>query len=166
MAKATGQERYPDAVAPSKAAEKPAAVSNADRSRVSFTAVFLDNTQRVLNVNKCIPHEVIIDTRTVIVMLTTKFAKALGVNFSTLTPGPDFVTAEGKEGAAMDTTPQPLEFVLSSGTHQELRVHLPAIIVDTNAYCAILGMEFISAVKGGYNSHTELFMLGPTLFIY
>ena len=34
---------------------------------------------------------------------------------------------------------------------------MPAIIVDTNAYCAILGMEFISTVKWGYNSHTELF---------
>ena len=85
--KATGQERYPDAVAPSKAAEKPPAVSDANRSRVNSTAVFLDNTKKVLNVNKCIPH-VIIDTGAVSVMPSTKFAKAVGINFSTLTPGP------------------------------------------------------------------------------
>ena len=114
--KATGHKRYPDAIAPSKAAEKPPAVSDCDRSRISSTAVFLDNTKRVLNVNKCIPHEVIIDTGAVNVILSTKFAKAVDVNFSTLTPGPEFVTAEGKVVAAMGTTPQPLEFVMSSGT--------------------------------------------------
>ena len=87
--KATGQERYPALVAPSKAAEKPPAVFDADRSRVSSTAVFLDNTKRVLNVNKCIPHEAIIDTGGVSVMLSTKFASwQVGVNFSTLTPHP------------------------------------------------------------------------------
>ena len=75
--------------------------------------------------------------------------RRLGVNFSTLTPGPEFVTAKGKVVVAMGTTPQPLEFVLSSGTPQKLTVHLHAIIVDINAYCAILGMEFISAIKGG-----------------
>ena len=103
----------------------------------------------MLNVNKCIPHEVIIDTGAVNVMLSTNFAKAVGINFSTLTPGPEYVTAEGKVVAAMGTTPQPLEFVLSRGTPRELRVHPPAIIVNTNAYCAILGMEFILVVKGG-----------------
>ena len=91
-------------------------MSDADRSRVSSIAVFLDNTKKVLNVNKCIPHDVIIDTGPVSVMLIAKFAKAVGINFSTLTPGPEYVTAEGKVVAAMGTTPQPLEFVLSSGT--------------------------------------------------
>ena len=78
--KATGQERYPDVVAPSKAAKKPPAVSDVDKSRVSSTTVFLDNTKWVLNVNKCIPHEAIIDTGAVSAMLSTKFVKAVGIN--------------------------------------------------------------------------------------
>ena len=90
-------------------------------------------------------------------MLTTKFVRAVGVNFSTLTLGPEYVTAEGKVAAAMSTTLHPLDFVLSRATPQVMRIFLHAIIVDTNAYCAILGMESISAYKGGYNSYTKPF---------
>ena len=110
-----------------------------------------------MDVDKCIPQDVIIDTSALSVMLNTKFAKAVGVNFSTLNLGPEFVTAKGKVVASMGTTPEPSEFVLSRGTTQELRVSLHAVILDTNAYYAILGMEFISAVKGRCNSYTEMF---------
>ena len=124
---------------------------------MSSIAVFLDNTKKVMDVDKCIPQDVIIDTGAVSVMLSTKFSKVVDVNFSTLNLGPEFVTAKGKVVVAMGTTPHPLEFLLSRGTVHELRVSLHAVTVDTNAHCAILGMEFISAVKGGYNSYTEMF---------
>ena len=151
----TGQERHPDVAAvPAETTEKPPTIVDADRDRVSSTAVFLDNTKKVMDVDKCIPQDVIIDTGAINVMLSTKFANVVCVNFSTLNLGPKFVTAEGKVVAAMGATPQPLEFVLSRGTVQELRVSLHAIIVDTNVHCEISGMEFRSAVKGGYNFYT------------
>ena len=53
-----------------------------------------------MDVDKCIPQDVIIDTGAVSVMLSTKFAKVVCVNFSTLNLGPEFVIAEGKVVAA------------------------------------------------------------------
>ena len=34
---------------------------------------------------------------------------------------------------------------------------LTALVVDTNAYCALLGTEFITTTCGGYDSYTEKF---------
>ena len=48
-----------------------------------------------------------------------------------------------------------MEFILSRGTDHELRVTLTALVVDTNAYRALLGTDFITATNGGYDSYTE-----------
>ena len=53
--------------------------------------VFLDNAKKVLDADKCVLQDIIIDTA-VIVMLSFKLSKAVGVNFSTLNLGPKFVT--------------------------------------------------------------------------
>ena len=112
--KATGEERHPNAAAVlAKIVEKTPAVADADCDRVHSTPIFLDNTKKVMDVDKYIPQDVIIDTGAIKVMLNTKFSKAVGVDFSTLNLGPECVTLEGKVVAAMGTTPQPLEFVLS-----------------------------------------------------
>ena len=34
---------------------------------------------------------------------------------------------------------------------------LTALVLDTNAYCALLGTEFITTTCGGYDSYTEKF---------
>ena len=46
-------------------------------------AVLLDNTKAVLDVNNCIPLQVIIDTGAVCVMMRKRYAVAVGVNIST-----------------------------------------------------------------------------------
>ena len=97
------------------------------------------------------------DTGAAKVMLSKMFTKALGIDLTTLTPGPEFVTAGGSVETTMGQTAAKLEFILSRGTDYELRVTLAALVVDTNAYCALLGREFITATCGGYDSYTEKF---------
>ena len=60
-------------------------------------------------------------------------------------------------GTSMGQTTAKLEFVMSRGTDHELRVTLTDLVVDTNAYCALLGTKFITATNGAYNSYTKKF---------
>ena len=48
----------------------------------------LDNTKGVLDVASYVPQEVILDTGAAKIMLSKKFAETLGLDLSTLAPGP------------------------------------------------------------------------------
>ena len=50
-----------------------------------------------------------------------------------------------------------LKFTLGRGTEWMHMVEVNATVVDTTAYDVILGMEFVTAMKGDYDSYTELF---------
>ena len=117
----------------------------------------LDNIQAVLDVNKFIPHQVIIDTGAVCVMMSKRYAVAVGINISTLVRGIEFITADGALATSLGTTSHPLEFVLSRNTPDEHRLLVHASIIDTPAYDIQLGMEFIRAARGVYDAYTEQF---------
>ena len=80
-----------------------------------------------------------------------------GVNISTLVRVIEFITADGALATSLGTTRHPLEFVLSRNTPQEHRLLVNAAIIDTLAYDILLGMEFMRATRGAYDSYTGLF---------
>ena len=84
--------------------------------------------------------------------MSKRYAVAVGVNISTLVRGIDFITADGALATSLGTTPHPLEFVLSKNTPHEHRVLVHASIINTLAYDILLGMKFIRAARGAYDS--------------
>ena len=90
-------------------------------------------------------------------MMTKRYAVAVGVNISTLVRGIEFITADVALATSLGTTPHPLEFVLSRNTLHKHRLLVNASIIDTPAYDILLGMEFIRAARGAYDSYTGLF---------
>ena len=67
------------------------AVAEKDVFKTHAAAVLLDNTKAVLDVNNCIPLQVIIDKGAVCVMMSKRYAVAVGVNISTLVRGIEFM---------------------------------------------------------------------------
>ena len=126
-------------------------------SKTHAAAVMLDNTKAVLDVNNCIPQQIIIDTGAVCVMMSKQYAVAVGVNLATLVRGIEFITADGALATSLRTTPHPLEFVLLRNTPDEHRLLVNASIIDTPAYDILLGMEFIRAARCVYDAYTEQF---------
>ena len=90
-------------------------------------------------------------------MLSKKFAMVVGVNMDILVPGMEYNTSDGSIILALGTTPHPIDFVLSRNTPQEHRVALAALVVDTDSYCMLVGMDFIRAIRGAYDSYTAMF---------
>ena len=132
-------------------------VPEAEKAASHCTPVMLDNTKGVLDVGDYVLGEVILDTGAAKVMLSKKFVEALGIDLSTLTPEPKFVIAGGNVETTMGQSAAKLEFILLRGTDHELRVTLTALVVNTNAYCALLGTKFITATNGPHDSYTETF---------
>ena len=54
-------------------------------------------------------------------------------------------------------TKEKLKFTLGCGIDNLCVVELTATVVDTVAYDVLLGMEFMRAAKGAYDSYTEMF---------
>ena len=65
------------------------------------------------------------------------------------------MTASGAIEMPLGITNKKLKFTLARGTEHEHVVELHATVVDTTAYDVILGMEFVAAVRGAYDSYTE-----------
>ena len=84
------------------------AVAEKDVFKTHATAVLLDNTKAFLYVNKCIPQQGIIDTGAVCVIMSKRYAVAVGVNISTLVRGIEFITADGALATSLGTTSHPL----------------------------------------------------------
>ena len=61
----------------------------------------LDNSKGVLDVAGYIPQVIIMDTGAAKVMLSKNFAEALGIDLTTLTPEPEFVSARGSVETTM-----------------------------------------------------------------
>ena len=64
-----------------------ATVLAGEKAATHYTPVMLDNTKGVLDVAGYVPQEVILDTGAAKIMLSKKFAEALGIDLLTLTPG-------------------------------------------------------------------------------
>ena len=114
------------------------AVAKGELFRTHAAGVLLDNSKAVLDVNNCIPQQVIIDTGAVCVMMRKRYAVAVRVNVSALVRGIEFITADGALASSLGTTPQPLEFVLARNTPHEHSLLVHASIIDTPAYDILL----------------------------
>ena len=90
-------------------------------------------------------------------MLSKKFAAAMRIRSQSLQRGVEFVTASGAIEMPLGVTKEKLKFTLGRGTDKLCVVELHATVVDTTAYDVILGMEFVTAVKGAYDAYTERF---------
>ena len=71
--------------------------------------------------------------------------------------GVEFVVASGAIEMPLGVTKNKLKFTLGRGTDKLCVVELHATVVDTTAYDVILGMEFVTAVRGAYDAYTEKF---------
>ena len=103
------------------------------------------------------PKESILDTGASKVMLSKKFAAAMRTHSQSLQRGVEFVTASGAIEMPLGVTKEKLKFTLGRGTDKLCVMELHATVVDTTAYDVILGMEYVTAVKGAYEAYTERF---------
>ena len=82
----------------------------------------------------------------------------MSVGAEQLHRGEQYVTASGAVERPLGMTKKKLKFRLGRGTDNPCVVELSMTVVDTIAYDCLLGMEFIRAVKGSYDSYTEKFI--------
>ena len=156
--KATDQEKhFPQQHFPAETEVLVPAVAEADRQKVHYTPVYLSNGSRILDVEGYVPKESILDTGASKVMLSKTFAAAMNITSQSLKKGAEFVTASGAVEMPLGITKTKLKFTLGRGTEHMCVVELEATVVDTKAYDVILGMEFVTAVMGAYDSYTEQF---------
>ena len=111
----------------------------------------------VLDVEGYVPKEAILDTGATKVMLSKNFAAAMAIHAVSLAKGTKFVTASGAIEVPLGVTYSPVEFNLGRGTPHALSVKILVSVVDTTAYDMLLGTEFMAAVRGAYDSYTEMF---------
>ena len=71
--------------------------------------------------------------------------------------GAEFVTTSGAVEHSLLSIKIEVMFTLTCGTPNQCKASIHATIVDTSAYDASLGMEFITAMGGAYDTWTELF---------
>ena len=156
--KLTERERnFPQQHFPSAVAELIPAVSAQDLPNVHITPVYLDNSDKVLDVEGYVPREAIIDTGASKSMCSKRFADAMSIDTHQLHRGQQYVTASGAVERPLGITKNKLKFRLGKHTDNICVVELSMTVVDTIAYDVLLGMEFVRAVKGAYDSFTETF---------
>ena len=119
------------------------------------TPAFLDTSGGALDVNGRVPKEAIIDSGASKTMLSSNYAVTVGVNLANLEEGEGFITASGSIERPMGMAW--VDFTLMRGTEHEHRVTIKVTIVDTLVYDTLLGVDFIRAVKGAYDTWTETF---------
>ena len=151
------ERRFPVQRLPLSTEEPPPLIPVNDRPSTFYTPAFINNTDGVLDVEGYVPRETIIDTGAAKVMISKSFAIAMGIDLNTLSQGVEFVTASGAVEHPLGVTKTKVMFTLSRGTPNECKAGVPVTIVDTTAYDALLGMEFISAMGGAYDTWSEMF---------
>ena len=84
----------------------------------------------MLNINECIPKNVILDTGAVTLLFSKEFTMAIGIDVTRLTLGQPFLIAKGALEKSMGVTKK-VVFTLSRGTLQERRCHLKVVDIAT-----------------------------------
>ena len=133
------------------------AVPAASRGTTIYTPAFIDNSRGVLDVAGYVPKEAILDTGATKVMLSRAFAAAIPINKDHLLRGEKYVTANGAIEVPLGVTRGKLQFTLGRGTPHEQSELLYVTVVETTAYDVLLGMEFMTAFGGAYDTYTEMF---------
>lgn len=90
-------------------------------------------------------------------MLSKTFIAVMNIHATDKDEGIEFVTASGAMAEPMGVTKKKGMFALSYGTPRKCKVSLFVTVVDTTTYDALLGMEFMAAVGGCYDTCTEMF---------
>ena len=132
------------------------AVAVADRARTHYTPAYISNSEGILDMEGFVPIEAIIDTGASKAKCNKKFAAAMKIYSNSLKPGSMYVIASGKVEMPLGIT-RPLKFTPGRGTEHEMVIETVVTVVDTTAYDILLGMDFVAAALGGYDSYTELF---------
>ena len=81
----------------------------------------------------------------------------MGLDLHNLQAGTEFITASGAIEKPVGVTKAKIQFTFARKTSNECRVELVVTVVNTLAYDALLGMDFISAVGGAYDTWTDMF---------
>ena len=90
-------------------------------------------------------------------MINKSFAIAMGIDLNGLSQGVEVVNASVAIEHPLGVTKTKVMFTLSRGISNECKVVESVTIVDTSAYDAPLGMEFITAMGGAYDACSEMF---------
>lgn len=116
------------------------------RRSTHWTPSFLPNITGLLDVNGCIPHN--FKTQELSHLCLAKLLRLQLV----LTSLPlHLVDPSSRLGGGLEFSKgvtKEVVFTLNRGTPQEGRCSLKATVVDTIAYCAVLGMDFVTRVGG------------------
>ena len=91
------------------------------------------------------------------VMISKKFALAMGLDLRELRLGSEFITASGAIEQPLGVTPMKIMFTLAHKTLHQCQAEFQVTIVNTLAYDALLGMYFFTAMGGAYDTWTEMF---------
>ena len=121
------------------------------------TPVYISNKHKVFDVKGFVPKEAIIDTGASKAMCSLRFAAAIGIDIPSVQRGTEYITASGNVKRPLGVTRQKLKFTLGRGSTNSCTIELHVTVVDTTAYDMLLGIEFMRAFNGVYDSYTELF---------
>ena len=128
------------------------------QNRKKMTMATLINGDGQLQIEGLTPKIAVLDTGASAVILGRDFANAMAkCRTPWLARGGVFVTANGQENQSLGRTIKMLEFIIAKGTHAETKIHVHAMVADTNAYDVILGMDFLAECLGYVDPLTEEF---------
>ena len=119
------------------------------------TPAFLETDKGALEINGRTPREAIIDTGASKTMFSSNFAVTVGIALDNLEEGEGFITSSGSVEKPLGVAS--VNFTFMRDTAHEHRVTIRVTVVDTLVYDTLLGMDFISAVKGAYDTWSETF---------
>lgn len=144
--------------------EAPPVVPITQRYYAYNTPTSFEKKTSVLDVEGYVPRDAILDIGAGKVMLCKEFAATMDSHAADLDQGVEFITAGGALEVPMGVAKKKVESVLSRGNPHEHRVSLHGIVVNTTTYDALLGVEFMGAVGGCYDTCIEMFrdrQVGP-----
>ena len=133
------------------------AVPTASKKIVHYTPVYLDNSGGVLDAEGYVPKEAIIDTGATKVFISRTFAAAIDLRKDQLRRGDKYVTTTGAVETPLGVSSEKLNLTLCRHTPQQRTKSLYVTVVETTSYDILLGMEFLSAVGGAYDTYNETF---------
>ena len=123
------------------------------RKGTHWTPYTLRNNFRLLDVNMCIHLNVILETEAVTPMFCKTFGVPIGNDVTMLTLGQPILTAEGATGV-LEKSMGVMEEVVFTLSRSTL---FKDIAVETIAYWALLGMDFVAGVGGSIDTWTKTF---------
>ena len=133
------------------------AVPGGSKILVHYTPAYLDNTGGVLDAEGYVPKEVIIDTGATKVFISRVFAAAINLRKDQLRRGDKYITASGAIETPLGVSESKLSLTLCRQTPQQRTESMYVTVVETTSYDILLGIDFLQAFGGAYDTYTEKF---------